>query len=137
METMVRNAAALAFVLASAAVARAQTPQSGQAPQSSQTTQPPDDMRKEMKQDVQKSSQSAMQQIDQLRVVKLTVKDVNPQNHKVTVDVQVSPEANFQSQTGTPIRIDQLKPGDTVSAAFDPKTGEMLSAKVTPSASNR
>ncbi len=131
METMVRNAAALAFVLASAAVARAQTPQS------SQTTQPPDDMRKEMKQDVQKSSQSAMQQIDQLRVVKLTVKDVNPQNHKVTVDVQVSPEANFQSQTGTPIRIDQLKPGDTVSAAFDPKTGEMVSAKVTPSASNR
>jgi hypothetical protein len=26
---------------------------------------------------------------------------------------------------------------DTVSAAFDPKTGEMVSAKVTPSGSNR
>jgi hypothetical protein len=131
VKNKVRIALAFALVLGGAGLARAQTSQSGQAPPA------PNDMRKEMKQDVQKSSQSAMQQIDQLRVVKLTVKDVNPQNHKVTVDVQVSPEANFQSQTGTPIQIDQLKPGDTVSAAFDPKTGEMVSAKVTPSASNR
>jgi len=56
---------------------------------------------------------------------------------KLTVDVQVSPETNFQSQTGTPIKIDQLEPGDTASAAFDPKTGETVSAKVTPSGSNR
>src|SRR5258707_1152384 len=97
METMVRNAAALAFVLASAAVARAQTPQSGQAPQSSQTTQPPDDMRKEMKQDVQKSSQSAMQQIDQLFAAQLSKNYVTPQKHNHTVDVQCSPETNFQS----------------------------------------
>jgi hypothetical protein len=86
----------------------------------------------QMKSDAQTTVQKPVPQLDQLRTVKLTVKDVDPGAHKVTAEVQVSPEASFESQSGKPIKIDQLKPGDAVTAAFDPKTGQLVSARVSP-----
>jgi hypothetical protein len=67
---------------------------------------------------------------DNVRTVTMTVKQVNPSAHKVTLDVQVKPETNITS-SGQPIRIDQLKPGDQVRASFDVTTGEMTELQVT------
>jgi Cu/Ag efflux protein CusF len=68
-----------------------------------------------------------------LRTVTLTVKQVDPQNHRVTFEATVKPEANVTS-SGKPIKLDQLKEGDTVKAAFDPKTGDLVRVDVTPAA---
>jgi Cu/Ag efflux protein CusF len=64
-----------------------------------------------------------------LRTVTIIVKEVDPKNHKVTFEATVKPEATNSS--GEPIRLDQLKEGDTVRAAFDPKTGEVVRVDVT------
>ncbi len=69
-------------------------------------------------------------QAKDLRTLTLTVKQVDPQNHKVTFEATVKPEAT--SSSGKPIKLDQLKEGDQVRAAFDPKTGEVVRVDVTP-----
>jgi Cu/Ag efflux protein CusF len=67
-----------------------------------------------------------------LRMVTLTVKQVDKRNHKVTFEATVKPEATTSS--GKPIKLDQLKEGDTIKAAFDPKTGDVVRVDVTPAA---
>jgi hypothetical protein len=67
-----------------------------------------------------------------LRTVTVTVKEVDPANHRVTFEATVRPEATTSS--GEPIKLDQLKEGDTIRAAFDPKTGEVYRVDVTPGA---
>jgi hypothetical protein len=64
-----------------------------------------------------------------LRTVTVTVKEVDPQNHKVTFEATVKPEAT--NSAGQPIKLDQLREGDTVRAAFDPKTGDVVRVDVT------
>lgn len=65
-----------------------------------------------------------------LRTVTVTVKKVDPQNHKVTFEATVKPEATNSS--GRPIKLDQLKEGDRIRASFDPKTGDVVRVDVTP-----
>jgi Cu/Ag efflux protein CusF len=65
-----------------------------------------------------------------LRTVTVIVKQVDPKNHRVTFEATVKPEATNSS--GKPIKLDQLKEGDRVRAAFDPKTGEVVRVDVTP-----
>jgi hypothetical protein len=91
--------------------------------QAQQQTQQPEGIRKEME-------QQSTQQISQLRAVTITVQNVDPKSHTVTFQAHVKPEANFKSGQGTPIRIDDLKKGDQVRAAFDPKTGEVVAVQV-------
>ncbi len=73
------------------------------------------------KQDTTKSSETTTKQkagtykSSQLRTVTLTVKQVDPKNHRVTFEATVKPEANVTS-SGKPIKLDQLKEGDTVKA---------------------
>jgi hypothetical protein len=67
----------------------------------------------------------------QLRTVTLTVKEVDPKEHRVVFEAQVKPEANL-TESGHPIKLDQLKEGDKVKAAFDPKSGEVVRVDVTP-----
>ncbi len=64
-----------------------------------------------------------------MRKVTATVKSVDRKNHKVTLEARVTPEANI-IENGQPIRLDQLKPGDSVSASFDPNTGEVMKIEV-------
>jgi hypothetical protein len=66
-----------------------------------------------------------------LRTVTLTVKNVDSKNHKVQFEAKVEPEANL-TESGRPIKLDQLKEGDTVRASFDPKTGDVVRVDVTP-----
>jgi Cu/Ag efflux protein CusF len=68
-----------------------------------------------------------------LRTVTLIVKQVDPKNHRVTFEATVTPEANVTA-SGKPIKLDQLKEGDTVKAAFDPKSGDVVRVDVTPAA---
>jgi Cu/Ag efflux protein CusF len=65
-----------------------------------------------------------------LRTVTIKVKEVDQKNHRVTFEATVKPEATTSS--GVPIKLDQLKEGDTIRAAFDPKTGEVVRMDVTP-----
>jgi hypothetical protein len=65
-----------------------------------------------------------------MREVTATVKGVDRKNHKITVELQVSPEANFMSD-GKPIKIDQVKEGDKVSAWIDPASGDVMKMEVT------
>lgn len=67
----------------------------------------------------------------QLRTVTLTVKQVDTKNHKVVFEAHVKPEANL-TESGRPIKLDQLREGDTVRASFDPKTGDVVRVDVTP-----
>lgn len=67
----------------------------------------------------------------QLRTVTLTVKSVDTKNHKVVFEVKVDPEANL-TESGRPIKLDQVKEGDMVRASFDPKTGDVVRVDVTP-----
>lgn len=67
----------------------------------------------------------------ELRTVTLTVKQVDPENHRVTFEATVKPEANL-TESGRPIKLDQLKEGDTVKASFDPKTGDVVRVDVAP-----
>ncbi len=67
---------------------------------------------------------------ENLRTVTMTVRKVEPSKHKVTLDVQVSPEANI-TESGRAIKLDQLKEGDEVRASFDPKTGDVVKLQVT------
>jgi hypothetical protein len=93
--------------------------------QAQQQMQQPEDIRKQME-------QQQTQQISKLRAVTITVQDVDPKTHTVTFQAHVKPEANFKSGQGTPIRIDDLKKGDQVRAAFDPKTGDVVAVQVLP-----
>lgn len=60
----------------------------------------------------------------QEREVTVTVKEVDPQNHKVTFEARVNPEA------GGAVRLDKLQEGQQVRATFDPSTGEIISLEV-------
>jgi hypothetical protein len=91
-----------------------------------------DEMREEMKEETTKEAEGATKEIEELRVMQLTVKDVKPKEHKVTFEAQISPEASYKSGQGEPIRIDQLKKGDEVRAAFNPSTGEVVEVEVIP-----
>src|SRR5688572_20859076 len=66
---------------------------------------------------------------EQLRKLSVTVKAVDPVEHRVTFEARVSPEANIE-QSGRPIKLDSLQPGDEVRASFDPRTGEMVKLEV-------
>ncbi len=68
-----------------------------------------------------------------LRTLTLTVKSADPAKHKVTFEATVKPEATTSS--GQPIKIDQLKEGDTIRASFDPKTGDVVRLDITPAPS--
>jgi hypothetical protein len=63
------------------------------------------------------------------RVVTVTVKDVDRDQHLVTFQAKVRPEANIM-RDGTPIRIDQLQPGDSVRMALDVSTGDVTRVDV-------
>ncbi len=65
-----------------------------------------------------------------LRIITLRVLGVNKDEHTVNFQAKVKPEANIQ-ESGQPIALDQLKPGDEVRAAFDPSTGEVIKLEVT------
>jgi Cu/Ag efflux protein CusF len=64
-----------------------------------------------------------------MRQATVTVKSVDKKHHKVTFEAQVRPEANVE-KNGQPIKLDQLKPGDSVRASFDPSTGQVMKLEV-------
>jgi hypothetical protein len=64
-----------------------------------------------------------------MRTATVTVKSVDRAHHRVTFEATVKPEADIE-QNGQPIRIDQLKPGDSIRASFDPKTGQVMKIEV-------
>jgi hypothetical protein len=113
MTKVIGSMIAGALLLTGAGVSRAQT----------------DEMRQQMKKEVEGKSDKP---VESLRMVKATVKQVNPSAHTMTVDIEVSPEADFTSDSGKPLKIDQVKPGDTVTAAVDPDTGKVVHARVSP-----
>jgi Cu/Ag efflux protein CusF len=80
----------------------------------------------------QMEEQAGKAQMQNLRILGLTVKKVDPKQHKVTFEAKISPEASYTTTTGEPIRIDQLKEGDQVRAAFDPATGQVMEVQVLP-----
>jgi Cu/Ag efflux protein CusF len=106
---------AAAVLLAGAAVAAESSKQSGTGSAGGTTT----------------SQREGTYKEGDLRTVTITVKEVDSKNHKVTFEATVKPEANVTS-SGQPIKLDQLREGDTVRAAFDPKTGEVVRVDVTP-----
>ncbi|MGC4113252.1 MAG: hypothetical protein QM765_00945 [Myxococcales bacterium] len=65
-----------------------------------------------------------------LRIITLRVLGVNKEEHTVNFQAKVKPEANIM-QSGQPIALDQLKPGDEVRASFDPSTGDVVKLDVT------
>jgi hypothetical protein len=66
---------------------------------------------------------------ENIRQVSIIVKDVDRDEHKVTFEARVSPEANIL-YNGQPIAIDSLQKGDSLKVAFDPSTGEVVKAEV-------
>jgi len=64
-----------------------------------------------------------------IRQVSVTVKDVDRDEHKVTFEARVSPEANIMSN-GQPIALDQLQKGDSIRLSFDTASGEVVKAEV-------
>ena len=62
---------------------------------------------------------------EQQRTLTLTVTEVDRLNNRVYFSAQVDPEAKVQSGTGEQLSINQLNPGDSVRASFDPATGEV------------
>jgi hypothetical protein len=66
---------------------------------------------------------------ENIRQVSIIVKDVDRDEHKVTFEARVSPEANIL-YNGQPIALDSLQKGDSLRVAFDPTTGEVVKAEV-------
>jgi hypothetical protein len=66
---------------------------------------------------------------ENIRVVTMTVKEVDKDEHKVMFEVKVRPEANLM-KNGRPIKIDQLEEGDQLKISLDTKTGEVVKAQV-------
>jgi hypothetical protein len=81
-----------------------------------------------MKQRTTIESKSELPKADQ-RQLTITVKEVDPVKHVALLQVVVSPEANITSN-GNKIRLDELKPGDSIRASFDPKTEEVIELDV-------
>ncbi len=100
-----------------------------QASKESTTTGPMGVPRAESDRTVTQQAEGAYQE-GSLRTVTMTVRKVEPAQHKVMLEVQVSPEANI-TESGRPIKLDQLKEGDEVRASFDPKTGDLVKLQVT------
>jgi hypothetical protein len=63
------------------------------------------------------------------RKVNIQVQEVDPANHTATLRVSISPEASITSD-GARIRLDELQPGDSIRASFDPKTNELIKLDV-------
>ena len=63
------------------------------------------------------------------RTLTLTVKNVDRANNRVEFEAQVDPEATVK-RGSEELRINQLQPGDSVRASFDPTTGEVQSMEV-------
>ncbi len=87
-------------------------------------------LRQQLRSDVNSQAAATDQQIDQLRIVRLTVRSVDPVHHRVTFDAQVSPGASFRAGQGAQIGLDQLQPGEQVRAALDPSTGDVVAVEV-------
>ncbi len=66
---------------------------------------------------------------ENLRTFSLKVKDVDKAKKTVDFQAKVKPEANI-IESGKPIKLDQLNPGDEVRASFDPSTGEVVRLEV-------
>ena len=66
---------------------------------------------------------------ESLRSLSLKVLEVDQKQHTVNFQAKVKPEADI-TQSGQPIALDQLKPGDEVRASFDPRTGEVIRLEV-------
>lgn len=64
-----------------------------------------------------------------IRHLSVVVKDVDRDEHRVTFEAKVSPEANIRSN-GRPIKLDELNKGDAIRIAFDPATGEVVKTEV-------
>ncbi|WP_373048342.1 hypothetical protein [Vulgatibacter sp.] len=61
---------------------------------------------------------------EEQRTLTLTVTNVDRANNRVQFEAQVDPEARVMSGSEE-LRINQLQPGDSVRASFDPVTGEV------------
>jgi len=66
---------------------------------------------------------------DQMRMAQIKVTHVDKKSHMVHFVAKVQPEANL-TKDGQPIKLDQLRRGDEVRAAFDPQTGEVIKLEV-------
>ena len=64
-----------------------------------------------------------------LRTFSLKVKEVDKDKHTVDFQAKVKPEANIM-ESGQPIKLDQLNPGDEVRASFDPSSGDIVRLEV-------
>lgn len=64
--------------------------------------------------------------------VTATVKEVDRTNNKVTLEANLDPSAQVE-KNGSPSSLENIKPGDSVRASFDPTTGEITNLEVQPS----
>lgn len=117
---------AVAGLLAGAQVASANDPAQATPP----TPENPEQAGAAEQQQGSPSRVTVMQQdsalpADQQRTVTLTVTEVDRANNKVRFEAQVDPEAQLQDDAGQQLSINQLNPGDSVRASFDPATGEV------------
>lgn len=66
---------------------------------------------------------------ENIRMVTLTVKEVDEDKHKVTFEAKVRPEANLE-KNGRPIKLDELNEGDQLKVSIDTASGEVVRAQV-------
>jgi FlaG/FlaF family flagellin (archaellin) len=66
---------------------------------------------------------------ENVRMVTLTVKEVDEDEHKVTFEAKVRPEANLE-KNGRAIKIDELSEGYQLKVSIDTKSGEVVRAQV-------
>lgn len=74
--------------------------------------------------------------LGQQQTVTMTVQSVDRANNKVTFEAELDPQASVQ-ENGNPVSIEQLSPGDSVRASFDPYTGEVVQLEVIPSSESQ
>ncbi len=116
----------LSALLAGGGVALAQEPSDPSLPpQPSQPSAPP--VNEHMRTGMEKATG---EDLSHLRTAELKVDKVDRKKHSVTFEAKVSPEASFTKDGGQPIKLDQLQKGDTIRAAFDPATGEVVAVEV-------
>lgn len=75
---------------------------------------------------------SQMGQMQQEQKVTATVKEVDKTNNKVTLEANLDPSAQVE-KNGSPTSLENIQPGDSVRASFDPTTGEITNLEVQPS----
>lgn len=77
-----------------------------------------------------------MGQMGQQQTVTATVKEVDRTNNKVTLEANLDPSAQVE-RNGNPSSLENIQPGDSVRASFDPTTGEITNLDVQPSGSSQ